>query len=501
MNTKERKNKTQTNKNLLFWRNKNMKTAKALLALTLTIFLAFGSIIPVFAVSPVLDNDGKPTGAYKADSETEVLSAVVAKRLKTGIATETPAETFRFIATPLSFDSVTADANKLPQLGPNKDNIIPIAYTKGNHPGEVETDINGNTVKYVYRESANIFAGVTFTQSGDYTWTIMEQTGTFANTATEEMIYNTTTKYEITAYVQQKSDGSGYYIWAIGTKIVVVDEGNKDGAKQGDKVDPAPGGPNEGNNWKHSGMVFTNKYIKKGGTPTNPETDANSLSVLKRVAGTYKDENAYFNYAMTFKKNTVSSAETTPKTTFIAYILNTNATGTNTSVVTGTDLTKNKILGTGVNVNATTGAITIPYGVADFTFSLKANQTIAFFEIYVGTTYTITELAPTNYIPAVEVKYYDKKSAYKTFNDTASISANLAVVNDKDTTDPSLLFIGEPNANTVKFTNTRELVTPTGLNLNDLPFIGMIIIAVIGVAGYVVFKFRKNGKAKNLNLN
>jgi len=505
MNTKANEIETQINKNILSGRNKTMKTTKVLIALTLAIFLTFCSILPVFAaVVPVLDTEGNPTGAYRVENETDVLAAVIAKRLKTAVGTSTPATTFTFTATPYSFDGVTADAAaKLPMIGPNKNNIITIDYPAGNHPGEVVIE-GTDTVKYVYRESADIFGGITFDRAGEYTWRIKEQTGPFVNSSTEQMIYNTTTEYEITAHVQQKADGSGYYIWAIGAKIVVLDEGNKSGAAVGQKVDPQPGNPDEKNSWKHSGMVFTNKYIKKGEMPPDPKTGKSSLSVLKRVAGSFRDENAYFNYSMTFKKNAVVPAdnENALRNSFIAYILETDSGGTNTSIVTGNVLlTNNKISGTGVTVDTTTGqpasgVITIPYTVTDFTFSLKANQTIAFFEMYVGTNYTITELSPTNYVPAAEIKYYDKKSVYRTFSDSAGMSANLAAVNDKDGTDPSLFFIGEPELNTVKFTNTRDSVTPTGLNINDLPFIGMIVLAIAGVTGYVGYKLFKNSRKR-----
>jgi hypothetical protein len=46
--------------------------------------------------------------------------------------------------------------------------------------------------------------------------------------------------------------------------------------------------------------------------------------------------------------------------------------------------------------------------------------------------------------------------------------------------------------------NTREDITPTGLNLNDLPFIGMIVLALMSIIGFIILKSRKDkeyGKA------
>jgi len=496
MNTKAKANETETetkiNKTILSRRNKTMKITKALTALTLALLLAIGIILPVLAAGDPVYSVGEAG-----------VEVVIAKRLRTGIATETPGTTFTFVATPYSFDGVQADANKLPTLGTG--NLITITYPAGNLPGQYVLD-GTDYVKYVYRESGNIFAGVTFTQAGEYTWRIKEQAGGFTNTSTAEMIYNTTTEYEVTAYVQQKADGSGYFVWAVAAKILVLDQhGGNGNSIVGDKVDPRPGNPSDPN-WNHSGMVFTNRFVKKGEPPVNPLTSKNSLSVLKRVAGSFKDENAYFKYQMSFKKNIVSPTETYPSTTFIAYIVNTNISGVHTSIVTGAttpSLTSNNIGGTGVNVNTGTGMITIPYGITNFTFDLKANQSILFFEMYVGSDYKIDELTPTNYTPGVNIKYYDKKSAYRTFTKAGSLGVTLSAPNDEDTLDPSLFFIGETtgNPNAVEFTNTRNLVTPTGLNINDLPFIGMIVLAIAGVTGYVGYRLFKNSrKRKALSL-
>ena len=47
------------------------------------------------------------------------------------------------------------------------------------------------------------------------------------------------------------------------------------------------------------------------------------------------------------------------------------------------------------------------------------------------------------------------------------------------------------NDNHADYVNDRDDVTPTGLDLNDLPFIGMILLAVGAIAGYIVVKARK----------
>jgi hypothetical protein len=54
------------------------------------------------------------------------------------------------------------------------------------------------------------------------------------------------------------------------------------------------------------------------------------------------------------------------------------------------------------------------------------------------------------------------------------------------------LGIGEgKNSNYAKYTNTRATVTPTGVNVDDLPYVALIALVLVALGGYIVFAARK----------
>jgi len=105
-------------------------------------------------------------------------------------------------------------------------------------------------------------------------------------------------------------------------------------------------------------------------------------------------------------------------------------------------------------------------------FSLKHGQRLVFVDTPVGTTYTVTETAATHYTTTVTVV---------TDNGAGVTIAGLTTNAQR---------VGE-TANSAAFTNTRDSVTPTGLNLDNLPFIGLILLATASLITFVVVKIRK----------
>jgi len=45
--------------------------------------------------------------------------------------------------------------------------------------------------------------------------------------------------------------------------------------------------------------------------------------------------------------------------------------------------------------------------------------------------------------------------------------------------------------NMAEFTNTYDMVAPTGISVNDLPYVVLIGIAVAALVGFIIFKSRK----------
>jgi len=110
-------------------------------------------------------------------------------------------------------------------------------------------------------------------------------------------------------------------------------------------------------------------------------------------------------------------------------------------------------------------------------FRLKDGQRLVFVDTPVGTSYTVEETAAIHYIPSLIV--------------TRNGAAGAPIPGTLNTALPSGTQLVGELANGAAFTNTRDFVTPTGLNLNDLPFYGLILLALGSLVTFVVVKVRK----------
>jgi len=61
---------------------------------------------------------------------------------------------------------------------------------------------------------------------------------------------------------------------------------------------------------------------------------------------------------------------------------------------------------------------------------------------------------------------------------------------------PTAVIIGV-NANSAAYTNTYKTVTPTGIDLNNLPFIMMLVIAAGAFVAFAAVKSRKRAHSSN----
>jgi len=337
-------------------------------------------------------------------------------------------------------------------------------------------------------ETGDIFAGYTWTSPGDYLYEITEnpntytQKGIYPNPNSDKMEYSPAV-YRVTVYVRAyvstdiippgKQVGD-IYIYGIGA-IRVTTEGGTPGSE---KVDPTPGTDRE--DMEYSGMTFTNKYGKVNGNPGGGDPDPRveshrTLYVRKAVAGNTGDSSKYFNFEMTINNPTVVSGS---KTVYRAYVVDT-ATGT---IVTST---ANGAASGNNYIEFTAGYMR--------TFSLRHGQSLVFVDTPVGMWYSITEKA-SDHIPSA-IAVYDAGA-------NTPLTAGLA---NTDYVLPGtmpqavrmLMFVGE-RLGGMSFTNTRTDGGPiTGLNINDLPFVGLIALAAGALVVFVVAKSRKRRRNYN----
>ena len=484
---------------------KMFKRIKVFLAVALVVMMCLAGSLTAFADDPVINKDGAVIG-----TETSPVKVGITKNLLMPIGTNVPNATFSFKATPITVDGIAYNkdlvAPNMPAL--NSTNLT-IKYQTSpsiTYASETSGDVTTATI-----HTADILAGVNFPHAGIYVYTITENnTGT--NPGIEADIKHQTLTYSpaiytLTIYVENNAAGTGTYVAAVGDKITTADNPDQE---EGTKVDPSQGA---------SKMVFTNTYIKINGPadpeePETPGTKPSTLLVSKTISATgLADTTKYFEYTMTVQAPTMVYDPEDEKSTASAPIYNAYVVNKNGSVVSATDLAdaaKNN-----VSVTPKTDSYLNAYfefvSGEENTFSLTDGQKLVFFSTPVGTSYGVTEAGYANYVADVKVTYAgDSVKVAYTEN-----AGKEAYINQPLNTDPSIpsnnpyfgLSSGVPAslknlvgdsvgdstnaANSAKFTNTYFTISPTGLIINVLPFVGLIILAGGALVAFIVVRSRK----------
>ena len=195
-------------------------------------------------------------------------------------------------------------------------------------------------------------------------------------------------------------------------------------------------------NEKEDSLAFKNTYKKRGNAD-----DVASLTITKKTTGTYADKTKDFSFTITIWP---SSTETEEDIVYIGKI--------------GTE------------------EIKVPAdGETEVGFTLRDGESLVFENLPAGTRYLVTEIgAKDGYTPSVEVIENGSVSVSgKKVADEADLASN-----GEDNTNN---LVGE-NENRVVFTNTYEDITPTGIILNNLPFVILIGTAAAGFIAYVVVR-------------
>lgn len=184
-------------------------------------------------------------------------------------------------------------------------------------------------------------------------------------------------------------------------------------------------------------ILFTNTYAKNDAT----------LTIEKKTTGKYANKTKEFKFEITFTKSPMSD-----QTTFTGNI--------------------------GSEPVECTAGIAKPFTLAD-------GEQLVFSKLPVGTTYVVKELAaPDGYTPSVTV-----------------IENRTTTLTDKTVQEAEALdtlkeggkknLVGEYE-NKVTFTNTHQGgVVPTGILMNNLPFILLVAVAIVAFVSLAVIKRRR----------
>ena len=368
------------------------------------------------------------------DNGTEGTSAVgtLSKFLEVTNGVEIPDLTFSYLFTKVSVDNNASTEAKatMPNLSTTT------AFTEGQTGTAGTGDQTGFNL--LDSDSPNFLLGASWPHAGAYVYNVTEVADVSETLGTKQSITYSEAMYEMIVYVANKSAyDNTMYVAAIEYRIKKDDAGE---TASGDKADP----------------VFTNRY--------NVLTD---LVISKTVAGDYGDLTRKFDYSVTLNKSPAETAETP---TYIGKIYNISNPGPS-----GTQIGSN---------------ITVAFDAAD-TFKtvngikLAHNEYIVFESLPTGTTYTVTEnlndaVRPgeKDYLPSVIVT---ENGGIPTAGPAGTAGASLIV---------PVTNLGEGD-NVAAFTNTHQDPSITGILINNLPYIMMILLAVGGLVAYIALKRRK----------
>jgi len=364
--------------------------------------------------------------------------AAITKMLSMPVGTKTPNAKFIFDFEPKTVEGEKYDDAKknMPKLGP-----IEVEFS-GSELGIALTD----GIKTVWVQSKNIVANVTWPNGGEYIYLLKERPGTYdAADGIKEWMNYSKAVYEIRVVVDTTADGKTYVAYIFATRKATDDEKNAD-----EKVSTEPGNGAT----TYSNLTFVNSYAKtNGGGTANPEKTA--LDISKVVTGLGANQSKYFDFSVTVTKPKVAFENETPEYK---------------GLIIGPDTTPNSF-------------ITFKSGESK-DIKLKHGQTLVFVDLPVGSSFTVKELAAAEYKAG-----YTLKLDGKTMEGKSNEEVNLDLL-------ISSQYIGE-GANIAAFTNTRTGVTPTGIIVDNLPYITMIALAVLALMSYAAIRFRNYAVAMN----
>ncbi len=412
-----------------------------LTAMALAVVMCMGTVISAFAAGdPIFGTENAPA------------AAAITKNLIMPQGTTTPAATFTFQFSPVSVDDRTTsdDLNTMPAIGPTT-----IAFSAS------DTGTVSAGAKNILKQSGDVLSGISFPHAGVYVYNIEENSSVTGYTPGDNESYVfSPAQYTLTVYV--KNGVSGLYVAAVASSITVNDSSNQ-ASNPGDKVDPTPqpGDPNITGNY--SKIIFTNTYSKTAGgvDPTDPNNHV--LTIGKAVSGDYADRTKYFAFQITATQPGVVQGSATYK----AYVLD---SGNN--VVTSEDNASNLLTDA-----SDYSYIEFTSGVTE-TVNLKHNQKLVFTDLHIGANYVAVESAVEHYTASAMV-VENGLGPIQYFNSIENLSLST-----------STKLIGE-NENSAAFTNTYRTITPTGVIINNLPFVMILILAAGAFAAFVVIKSRK----------
>ena len=401
---------------------------KTFLKKLVTASIAAVTALSVFRGVPTFADDNDVATA-KATGETSA-KVSINKVLNIAEGITTPEATFTFTFTPKTGTSSNGAPYETIDSSNGQITDKNVSYSG--------TDVLATGQTSIKKETGDIFREVNYTHAGEYVYTVAEKQNVGwkviqKNGSPIDFMTYDNRNYEMHVIVKNKTTG-GTYISSVYFKQVSPSVNGK--------VKPSE----SGTTYKYD--LFTNIYRKNAGKITDPnepnpnkpnvskvDPNAKSLVIKKVVSGATADKSKDFTFKLTFTK---ASTETSQS-------------------ITG-------------KIGETSK--TFVYG-QETTITLRHDQSLVFDTIPAGTRYKLVETGSQGYTASAA---YKENGASK--NQAGTVSRNF--------TQDSILIGEKPNDNTI--TNSLPDVTPTGLLIDNLPFILMI---GLGLAGFVVLSKKR----------
>jgi len=401
---------------------------KTFLKKLVTASIAVVTALSVFRGVPTFADDNDVATA-KANGETSA-KVSINKVLNIAEGITTPEATFTFTFTPKTGTSSNGAPYETISDSNGKIAAKNVVYSKSDLLQPNQTSIK--------KDTGNIFESVTYTHAGEYVYTVAETQNVgwaqiLKNSVPIDSMTYDNRSYEMHVIVKNKQS-SGVYISSVYFKLVSTSSTAK--------VKPSE----KGELYKYD--LFVNTYRKNAGKITNPNEPtpnkpkpenfnpgAKSLVIKKLVEGDSADKTKDFTFKLTFTK-----ASTDDQGTFVGQVGSTSYTFENGK---------------------------------EKTITLHHDQSLVFDNLPAGTRYKLVESGSQGYKATAS---YNENGVIR--NQTGTASA--------DFTQTSILVGEKTNDNTI--TNSLPNVTPTGLLIDNLPFILMI---GLGLAGFVVLSKKR----------
>jgi len=487
-----KKTKNQNKKEVIKMTKKRNSTLSIVASIALAMVLCLAAALPAMAAEPIYSS------GTDADNPAQ---AAITKVLKMPANTTVPKGEFIFRFDKVGMNDPLDDSKKagMPDI-----NNVTINFVAGVDPAG-GTFIVGET-KYAVKESENFLAGligenVWKNGEGTYKYTVSENYKEPAPAKNSSIEFDDPTKegvryseaiYDVEIWVEKDNKGKLFpkYV-AVKIKKGSSDEYYWVDGEPGDeaeKVNPKPGGagvkPGDPASIENSfsQVIFTNRYWKNiGGGEVDPTKTA--LEIVKNVTGNGSSIEDYFTFKVTLIKHAMIP-DGTPVKPCLAYILDEK----NNIIKIDPDKNYSGIIAKDKNNK---DCIEFYYGDV-LTVNLKHGQRLAFVNLYVGTLVKVVEAGDTKYTPKYK-RTFSKVENIDEFVGEAGKDWGFPLVTNIEDKGPHYIEDGA-NKNIVTFINVRTGATPMGISTDNLPFIVLIGIGLCALAGFTVFRARRNAR-------